>query len=115
MEVEGTSALVAGGASGLGEATARALIEAGAAVVIADLNAEKGEALAAELGDGASFVEADVTDEAAVVRGRGAGGVGATAACASPSAARGSAGPSGSPTRAGPTTSSSSPTWSRST
>jgi NAD(P)-dependent dehydrogenase (short-subunit alcohol dehydrogenase family) len=66
LEVEGTSALVAGGASGLGEATARALVGAGATVVIADLNAEKGEALAAELGAGASFVEADVTDEAAV-------------------------------------------------
>ena len=50
MEVEGAGALVAGGASGLGEATARALAEAGAAVTIADLNAEKGEALAAELG-----------------------------------------------------------------
>ena len=47
----GQSALVAGGASGLGEATARALAEAGAAVTIADLNAEKGEALAAELGE----------------------------------------------------------------
>jgi NAD(P)-dependent dehydrogenase (short-subunit alcohol dehydrogenase family) len=56
--------LVAGGASGLGEATARALAEAGANVVLADLNAEKGEALAVELG--ATFVEADVTDEAAV-------------------------------------------------
>ncbi|HET7485726.1 MAG TPA: 3-hydroxyacyl-CoA dehydrogenase [Solirubrobacterales bacterium] len=66
MDVEGTSALVAGGASGLGEATARALVEAGAAVVIADLNAEKGEALASKLGAGASFVQADVTDEAAV-------------------------------------------------
>jgi NAD(P)-dependent dehydrogenase (short-subunit alcohol dehydrogenase family) len=44
----------------------RALYEAGASVVIADLNAEKGEALAAELGDRASFAEADVTDEAAV-------------------------------------------------
>jgi 3-hydroxyacyl-CoA dehydrogenase/3-hydroxy-2-methylbutyryl-CoA dehydrogenase len=56
--------LVAGGASGLGEATARTLATAGANVVIADLNAQKGEALAGELG--ASFVEADVTDEAAV-------------------------------------------------
>ncbi len=55
-----------GGASGLGEATARALVAAGARVVIADLNAEKGEALAAELGAGTSFVKADVTDEAAV-------------------------------------------------
>ncbi len=66
MEIAGKSALVAGGASGLGEATARALVGAGAAVTIADLNAEKGEALAAELGPGATFVQADVTDEAAV-------------------------------------------------
>jgi 3-hydroxyacyl-CoA dehydrogenase / 3-hydroxy-2-methylbutyryl-CoA dehydrogenase len=66
MRIEGTSALVAGGASGLGEATARTLVEAGAAVTIADLNAEKGEALAVELGSGATFVEADVTDEEAV-------------------------------------------------
>jgi 3-hydroxyacyl-CoA dehydrogenase/3-hydroxy-2-methylbutyryl-CoA dehydrogenase len=66
MKVGGKSALVAGGASGLGEATARTLIEAGATVTIADLNAEKGEALAAELGTGATFVEADVTDETAV-------------------------------------------------
>jgi 3-hydroxyacyl-CoA dehydrogenase/3-hydroxy-2-methylbutyryl-CoA dehydrogenase len=66
MEVEGAAALVAGGASGLGAATARALAEAGASVVVADLNAEKGEALAAELGPAASFVEADVTNEAAV-------------------------------------------------
>ena len=66
MKIADTGVLVAGGASGLGEATARALVEAGARVVIADLNAEKGEALAAELGPAASFVEADVTDEAAV-------------------------------------------------
>ncbi len=66
MRVEGRGALVAGGASGLGEATARALAGAGASVTIADLNAEKGAALAAELGASASFVEADVTDEAGV-------------------------------------------------
>jgi NAD(P)-dependent dehydrogenase (short-subunit alcohol dehydrogenase family) len=66
MRVEGAAALVAGGASGLGEATARSLAAAGAEVVIADLNAEKGAALAAELGRSASFVEADVTDEEAV-------------------------------------------------
>jgi NAD(P)-dependent dehydrogenase (short-subunit alcohol dehydrogenase family) len=66
MDVEGAAALVAGGASGLGAATARALNEAGARVVIADLNAELGEALAAELGDSASFAEADVTDADAV-------------------------------------------------
>ncbi len=64
MEIAGKSALVAGGASGLGEATARGLVDAGATVTIADLNAERGEALAAELG--ATFVPADVTDEPAV-------------------------------------------------
>jgi 3-hydroxyacyl-CoA dehydrogenase / 3-hydroxy-2-methylbutyryl-CoA dehydrogenase len=66
MEVEGAGALVAGGASGLGAATARALSGAGASVVVADLNAEKGEALAAELGPAASFVKCDVSDEAAM-------------------------------------------------
>jgi NAD(P)-dependent dehydrogenase (short-subunit alcohol dehydrogenase family) len=64
MDVEGVGALVAGGASGLGAATARALAEAGAKVTIADLNAERGEALAAELDAG--FVVADVTDPEAV-------------------------------------------------
>ena len=64
MKISATGALVAGGASGLGGATARALAAAGARVVIADLNTEKGKALAGELG--ATFVEADVTDEAAV-------------------------------------------------
>jgi 3-hydroxyacyl-CoA dehydrogenase / 3-hydroxy-2-methylbutyryl-CoA dehydrogenase len=62
MQIEGSGALVAGGASGLGEATSRALHAAGATVVIADLNEDKGSALAAELGDGARFVRADVTD-----------------------------------------------------
>jgi NAD(P)-dependent dehydrogenase (short-subunit alcohol dehydrogenase family) len=64
MEIQGAGALVAGGASGLGAATARALAEAGAEVTIADLNAERGEALAAEIG--AAFLETNVTDEAAV-------------------------------------------------
>ncbi len=64
MDVNGAGALVAGGASGLGAATARALAGAGAAVTIADLNAEKGEALAGEIG--ATFVPADVTDAAAI-------------------------------------------------
>ena len=60
MLIEGSGALVAGGASGLGAATARALHAAGASVVIADLNPERGEALAAELG--AKFVEANVIE-----------------------------------------------------
>ena len=62
MKVEGASALIAGGASGLGAATARALHERGASVVIGDLNAEKGEALASELGDRATFVETNVME-----------------------------------------------------
>jgi 3-hydroxyacyl-CoA dehydrogenase / 3-hydroxy-2-methylbutyryl-CoA dehydrogenase len=66
MRIEGASALVAGGASGLGAAAVRRLHEAGAKVVAADLNAEKGEALVAELGGGTRFVEADVTSEKAV-------------------------------------------------
>jgi NAD(P)-dependent dehydrogenase (short-subunit alcohol dehydrogenase family) len=64
MRIDGTGALVVGGASGLGEATARALHERGAHVVIADLDAARGEALATELGERARFVAADVTDEA---------------------------------------------------
>jgi 3-hydroxyacyl-CoA dehydrogenase/3-hydroxy-2-methylbutyryl-CoA dehydrogenase len=63
MRIEGSGALVAGGASGLGAATVRRLHASGAEMVIADLDAEKGEALARELGDRAAFVRADVTDE----------------------------------------------------
>ena len=62
MEIGGSGALVAGGASGLGEATARRLHADGAHVVIADLNDERGRALSDELGDRASFVRTDVTD-----------------------------------------------------
>ena len=61
MRIEGTGALVVGGASGLGEATARALHERGAHVVVADLDADRGAALAAELGARAGFVATDVT------------------------------------------------------
>src|SRR5918911_3296259 len=61
MRIEGSGALVAGGASGLGEATARRLVERGAVVTIVDVNAEKGQALADELG--ARFVACDVREE----------------------------------------------------
>jgi NAD(P)-dependent dehydrogenase (short-subunit alcohol dehydrogenase family) len=50
MDISGHAAVVTGGASGLGEATARLLAAGGAKVAIFDLNAEKGEAVAAELG-----------------------------------------------------------------
>ncbi|WP_022890821.1 SDR family NAD(P)-dependent oxidoreductase [Agromyces italicus] len=66
MELNGASALVTGGASGLGRATARALIEGGASVVLVDLPGPRGEEAAAELGDRARFVAADVANEAEV-------------------------------------------------
>src|SRR2546428_3286350 len=63
MRIEGTGALVPGGASGLGEATVRALLDAGAAAVtIVDLKADAGEAKAKELGDRVRFAQADVSD-----------------------------------------------------
>ena len=63
MQIKDQAFLVAGGASGLGAATARMLAGAGGKVLIADLNAS-GEALAAELGERARFVATDVTNEA---------------------------------------------------
>ncbi len=66
MQVRDSTFLITGGASGLGEATARRLVAGGARVAIADVNRERGERLAAELGDAARFAPTDVTDEAAV-------------------------------------------------
>jgi len=66
MKITGCSALVTGGASGLGLATALALAERGARVVIADLPSSRGTELAAE--HGLTFVAADVTDEHSVAR-----------------------------------------------
>jgi NAD(P)-dependent dehydrogenase (short-subunit alcohol dehydrogenase family) len=65
-DIKGKSALITGGASGLGEATTRRLHADGALVTIADIQDEKGEALVAELGERAVFVKTDVTDEDAV-------------------------------------------------
>jgi len=64
MDLTGTAAIISGGASGLGEATARALAAAGSTVVVADLNVDRGEAVAAEIGG--KFVQTDVADEASV-------------------------------------------------
>ncbi len=61
MEIESSGAIVVGGASGLGEATVRALAARGASVTIADVNAEKGQALGEELE--ADFVACDVREE----------------------------------------------------
>jgi NAD(P)-dependent dehydrogenase (short-subunit alcohol dehydrogenase family) len=59
MDINGASAIVTGGASGIGAATARLLATKGAKVVIADLQADKGEALAKEIGG--AFCKVDVT------------------------------------------------------
>jgi len=64
VELRGASALVTGGASGLGAATARALAAGGARVVVLDLDDAKGEVVATEVGG--RYVRADVTDEAQV-------------------------------------------------
>ncbi|HEX3510946.1 MAG TPA: SDR family NAD(P)-dependent oxidoreductase [Solirubrobacteraceae bacterium] len=85
MLIEDAGAIVVGGASGLGEATVRALHGRGAAVTIADVNAEKGEALAQELG--LEFASCDVREEeqvqAAVARAAAApGGLRVAVCCA---------------------------------
>ncbi len=63
MDIAGKVFIVTGGASGLGEGTARMLSAHGGKVVIADLQADKGAALAKELGN-AAFVKCDVSQEA---------------------------------------------------
>ena len=85
MRIEGSSAIVVGGASGLGEATVRRLHAQGALVTIADLNADKGAALASELG--AEFVACDVREEEQVKdaveqAAKGQGGLRIAACCA---------------------------------
>ena len=61
MQIEGNVAVVTGAASGFGEATARRLHAQGAEIVVADMNDERGRAVADELGDRAEFVHCDVT------------------------------------------------------
>jgi 3-hydroxyacyl-CoA dehydrogenase/3-hydroxy-2-methylbutyryl-CoA dehydrogenase len=85
--IDGNAAIVVGGASGLGEATVRALHDRGADVTVADVNAEKGEALTRDLRERASFVQCDVTDEAQVEAAvaqaaRSAGGLRVSVCCA---------------------------------
>ena len=63
MRLDNASAIVSGGAGGLGEATVRRLVRAGMSVIVADLDEERGEALAKELGPAALFVPTDVTSD----------------------------------------------------
>ncbi|MFZ2396108.1 MAG: 3-hydroxyacyl-CoA dehydrogenase [Smithella sp.] len=66
MNVQGSTVVVTGGASGLGEACVRNLLSGGAKIAIFDFAAERGEKMAAELGKDVIFAKTDVTDEAAV-------------------------------------------------
>ncbi len=85
MRIDGSSVLVVGGASGLGAATARRLAGMGADVTVADLQTERGEAVAGEIGG--RFIVADVTDPEAVqqsveLAANRPGGLRATVTCA---------------------------------
>ncbi len=64
MQIKDNVFVVTGGGSGLGAATARMLIDHGGKVVLVDVNADGGNAVAAQLGPNARFVSADVTDDA---------------------------------------------------
>ena len=67
MDLQGNAFIVTGGASGLGAATARMLVQGGARVVIADLKNDEGAAIAAELGTAALYVRTDVADDGSAV------------------------------------------------
>ncbi|HET6417163.1 MAG TPA: SDR family NAD(P)-dependent oxidoreductase [Polyangiales bacterium] len=86
MRIDGSVALVTGGASGLGEATVRQFVSRGGSAVIVDLNEERGNALATELGAAATFVRADVSNpeqvQAAVDRATAMGTLRAAISCA---------------------------------
>jgi NAD(P)-dependent dehydrogenase (short-subunit alcohol dehydrogenase family) len=66
VDITGRTALVTGGGSGLGAATARMVVEAGGSVVVADVDADRGKRVADRLGERARFVRTDVTDEDSV-------------------------------------------------
>ena len=66
MDLSTARAVVSGGASGLGYATAKRIVDAGGYAVLLDVNSDQGEASAASLGTRAKFVQTDVSNEAAV-------------------------------------------------
>jgi len=86
MKIAGSVALVTGGASGLGEATVRKFVSQGGRAVIVDLNADRGKKLAAELGEAATFAQADVSNadevQAAVDQAASMGTLRAAISCA---------------------------------
>ena len=86
MKIDGSVALVTGGASGLGEAAVRQFVKQGGRAVIVDLDADRGQQLAEELGDAAVFFQADVSNgdemQAAVERATSMGSLRAAMSCA---------------------------------
>ncbi|PTX56118.1 NAD(P)-dependent dehydrogenase (short-subunit alcohol dehydrogenase family) [Litoreibacter ponti] len=70
MDISQTVALISGGASGLGAASARVIVAGGGKVVLLDRDAERGATLASELGEGARFAQTDVTSESSVETAR---------------------------------------------
>ena len=66
MQLSNTKAVISGGVSGLGFAVARRLVAAGGQVTLLDINAEQADSACSELGDAASFIHTDVSDEASV-------------------------------------------------
>jgi NAD(P)-dependent dehydrogenase (short-subunit alcohol dehydrogenase family) len=68
MQIENNTFLISGGGSGLGAATARLIVNQGGCVVVADIDEQRGGAVATELGRQAVFVKTDVADEASVRR-----------------------------------------------
>ncbi|MCW2496314.1 SDR family NAD(P)-dependent oxidoreductase [Jatrophihabitans sp.] len=86
MQIDGTVVLVSGGASGLGLATASQIVAAGGRVVLVDLSEELGHQAVEQLGNGATFVAADITDaeqfEAALDQADELGGARAVVHCA---------------------------------
>ena len=66
MKLATAKAVISGGASGLGFATAKRVIDAGGQVVLLDISDEQGASSAADLGDRATFINTDVSDEASV-------------------------------------------------
>jgi NAD(P)-dependent dehydrogenase (short-subunit alcohol dehydrogenase family) len=87
MHIQDTHAIITGGASGLGQAVAEGIVAAGGRVALLDVNVAAGQSLAAVLGERATFIETDVTSEAAVnaaveAAARAMGGINLAVSCA---------------------------------
>jgi NAD(P)-dependent dehydrogenase (short-subunit alcohol dehydrogenase family) len=72
MRLDGKRSVITGAAGGIGEGTARLFVREGATVIVADVDDDRGQALAAELGDAARYVHVDVSEEGAIEAAIGA-------------------------------------------